>query len=154
QKELTQSPLKDTLRRWVAPLNGTIKISGAVSLDAESSDGVRVAIQDNAGELWSSTLQPGGTTTPDANAVGSIPVTVGERIYFRVGSILDGRHDQVTWDPKIQYLDGGNNPLSSLDVNGLDVFKYQPSKDFTLAGRAAINTKVPFEGVVRVKGDF
>jgi hypothetical protein len=63
-------------------------------------------------------------------------------IYFRVQSIVDGKYDQVQWDPHITYL----NVPTTTDVNGLDPYDYGASQDFTLAGRRGIFTQMPLDG--------
>ncbi|HMR10838.1 MAG TPA: hypothetical protein PKA88_33905, partial [Polyangiaceae bacterium] len=136
---------------WVAPLNGTIKLTAPVRLVKASAepnaDGVRVAIQHEQTELWQTTIAKTDTSlkTP---SVSKLAVKAGEVIYFRVGSRDDGQDDVVSWDPVIEY--DGEPPL--LDVNGLDVNKYSASGDFNLAGRTNVNVKVPFKGKVRLKG--
>ena len=144
-------PLVDAVRAWVAPLNGTIKLTAPVRLVKASAepnaDGVRVAIQHEQTELWQTTIAKTDTSlkTP---SVSKLAVKAGEVIYFRVGSRDDGQDDVVSWDPVIEY--DGEPPL--LDVNGLDVNKYSASGDFNLAGRTNVNVKVPFKGKVRLKG--
>ncbi|MCI5130597.1 MAG: hypothetical protein D3904_03545, partial [Candidatus Electrothrix sp. EH2] len=66
QEMLAASPLHDTLRRWTAPYDGRISISGQVALLEDTSeeraeyataDGVRVAIQHNSSELWGAVIE-------------------------------------------------------------------------------------------------
>ena len=71
-----------------------------------------------------------------------------DRLYFRVQSILDGRFDQVAWDPGITYT--GVTP--STDVNGLDNYRFQASRDFTLGGRPSTVT-APISGTLHLSGD-
>ncbi|MCP4542719.1 MAG: hypothetical protein GY832_36820 [Chloroflexi bacterium] len=149
-----QAPLQDTVRRWEAPWSGDITIQGNVELlpptgDDPASDGVRVAIQHNGTERWSTVM-----TTPSAaqspSNVSGFSVNAGDRIYFRVQSLDDGASDAVSWDPLITY-DGTS---ATLDANGLDVYSYQASEDFTLAGRTGMVTSMPVTGVVQLTGDF
>ncbi|MGH9222291.1 MAG: SpvB/TcaC N-terminal domain-containing protein [Acidimicrobiales bacterium] len=150
------SPLADTVRRWIAPWAGVISIGGAVTLDPPpetrfdsppyDSDGVRVAIQKHTTELWSASLAtPGQSVTP--TGVTQVQVARGEAVFFRVQSIYDGNRDQVKWEPVIQYA--GQTP--SLDVNGLDVYRYEAAKEFTLAGRTSY-AQMPLTGRLRVQG--
>ena len=65
---INENPLLDSVRRWVAPYDGTISISGGVQLvdttqeratnNYTTADGVRVAIQHEASELWSARISP------------------------------------------------------------------------------------------------
>ena len=65
QLQRDQSPLQDVVRRWTAPFDGTIAISGAVEFDPPSGteydgDGVRVAIQRGNSERWAANLATPG----------------------------------------------------------------------------------------------
>jgi hypothetical protein len=66
QEQLDNFPLLDTVRRWIAPYEGSISINGTVALledtsserqDYETADGVRVVIQHNDTELWRHVLR-------------------------------------------------------------------------------------------------
>jgi RHS repeat-associated protein len=142
-------PLQDTLRRWIAPWDGTVAINAPAVLRnaADSPDGVRVAIQKNGGELWSATI-PKGATGPRVPDIGSVPVAKGDRIYFRLQSVDDGAADAVDWDPIVTYT----NLEPALDANGLDVSRFVASEEFTLGGRTGIFTQMPLDGTVRLTG--
>ncbi len=149
------APLQDTLRRWQAPWTGQISIQGDVTLQAPPSgkaagDGVRVAIQHGGSELWSALIDGTDYTPKTPTGVATIDVTQGDFIYFRVGSRDDGAVDQVSWDPVITYL----NVTSTQDANGLDVYRYQGSTDFTLAGLNNMFVVAPLDGAVHLAGDF
>lgn len=135
-KAIDTSPLMDTVRRWVAPFTGTVKIEGSVSLPFPSTDfdGVRVAIQKEGTELWSTTIAGNGGAAHDPSGVGQVSVVKGDRLYFRVGSVFDGQSDVVAWNPKVTYL----NVSQFNDVNNLPWYTYQASTDFTLAGRDSV----------------
>ncbi|MEO3780224.1 SpvB/TcaC N-terminal domain-containing protein [Micromonospora sp. B11E3] len=151
-------PLLDTVRRWVAPYDGAVRIDGAVALAegtaaaraaSTTADGVRVAIQREDTELWAQEIGARDNSAHTPDGVGSVTVSRGDRLYFRVQSRFDGSLDQVAWDPQITYL----NLPEALDVNGLPVHRYQPSRDFTLGGRAA-EVKVPVTGTLHLSGDL
>lgn len=157
QQAIDQSPLLDTLRRWVAPYDGQIQISGTVALIQDTSqarsqyqtaDGVRVAIQRNGSELWSATIGPDDYAPRAPSGVSALNVRAGDRIYFRAQSVFDGNYDQVAWDPQISY----RNVQPALDANGLDAYRYQASSDFTLAGRRDMTVEVPLTGTLRLAG--
>lgn len=159
QQASAADPLVDTLRVWTAPYTGSISItgdaaliqpSGAASAPNASPDGVRVAIQQNGTELWSTTIGPDDFSPHTPAGVTGLPVTAGDRIYFRSQSVSDGNDDRVSWDPVIAYQ--GVTPTT--DVNGLDVYTYQASKDFTLAGRGGAVVQVPLTGTVHLQGTF
>ncbi|HEX6287738.1 MAG TPA: SpvB/TcaC N-terminal domain-containing protein [Herpetosiphonaceae bacterium] len=159
QEQIDAFPLHDTLRRWVAPYDGRIQIGGTVALvedtsDARSAyqtaDGVRVAIQQNGSELWSARIGATDYAARTPTGVDALEVTAGDRIYFRVQSVLDGAYDQVAWSPTIAYLDA---PVTS-DVNGLNPYQYQAADDFVLAGRTGMHVQMPITGTVRLSGDL
>ncbi|EFL46970.1 FG-GAP repeat protein [Prevotella disiens FB035-09AN] len=117
QAELIKSsPMEDMVRVWQAPKNGTVSISGTVSLitpmgdyDADEyahADGVRVAIQKGSAELWNKKIAKGDATAYNATAQ-DIAVKKGDRIYFRVQSgteeTSNGAFDNVKWAPVITY---------------------------------------------------
>ena len=105
EEQAGQFPRQDTIRRWVAPADGAIEITAPVSLAAaaDSPDGVRVAIQHNATELWASDIAGGDSSEHVPTGVDDIQVDRGDRIYFRIGSKNDGAGDRVNWDPTIHY---------------------------------------------------
>lgn len=153
-QQRAQSPLQDTVHRWVAPFTGTVRITGAVTfsppaapnngIPSVASDGVRVAIQYASTELWAASLVTPGQSVVPAN-VNAIAVSAGQAIYFRVGSVDDGAGDQVLWDPTITYT----NLNPPLDVNGLSQKVYKASDDFTLAGRPGSKVFMPLKGTVK-----
>lgn len=159
----SNSPPVDVLRRWVAPFTGSVAVTGDVALVQDTSsarasyvgaDGVRVAIQQNGTELWSTLIGATDYAAKTPSGVSSIPVTKGDRLYFRVGSQSDGAYDQVSWDPVIQYVDPstGTALAAAPDANGLDARRYQASQDFTLAGRSGTNVQAPLNGSLRLAG--
>ena len=96
-------PLVDAVRRWIAPYDGTVQITGAARLRAGSplGDGVRVAIQRNNAELWSQAIAAGDTTPWPPSNVSAVPVKAGDRLYFRT-SALDDARDHVVDDSSIE----------------------------------------------------
>ncbi|HEX5043401.1 MAG TPA: SpvB/TcaC N-terminal domain-containing protein [Candidatus Polarisedimenticolaceae bacterium] len=153
QQILERAALHDTLRRWVAPFPGQVRVTGDVALlsppaGSAGTDGVRVVIQHNGTERWAATLED--TTPVIPENVDAITVAKGDRIYFRVQSRQEGSHDAVSWDPEIVYQ---GVPARS-DANGLDPWRYKASEDFVFAGRPGIQVKMPFNGRVRLVGDL
>ncbi|HKJ74161.1 MAG TPA: sugar-binding protein, partial [Alphaproteobacteria bacterium] len=158
EQQLKQFPLADAVRRWVAPYDGVVQITGDVHLikddsdargEYKTADGVRVAIQENGSELWHQRIQADDYQSYTPGNVTAVPVHAGDRLYFRVQSIFDGKYDQVAWDPKISYL----NVSATSDVNGLDPYDYQASRDFVYAGRAS-HVKMSYAGTVHLSGDI
>ena len=157
---IDQNPLLDSVRRWVAPYDGTISITGGVQLvdttqdrannNYTTADGVRVAVQKEGGELWSATI--GGTdfSVHEPTGLGNIAVNRGERIYFRVQSVFDGSYDQVKWNPVVTYV---GMPTSQLDVNSLPAYQFTAGDDLVYSGRVFPIT-LPFRGKLRISGDL
>jgi RHS repeat-associated protein len=156
ERQADSHPLVDTVRRWVAPFDGTIRVGGDVRLLEDSgaeraaytkADGVRVAVQHEDRELWSQRIGATDYTTHTPSGVDGITVERGQRLYFRVQSVADGAYDHVAWDPQVTYT----GVAGASDVNGLDPYAYQASKDFTLGGRTTSVT-APATGTVRLSG--
>jgi YD repeat-containing protein len=141
----------DTLRRWEAPFDGTIEISGnaALVIDAETeidAGPARVAIQHNGVELWNHQLSEADPSI--AAGVASLDVNSGDRIYFRIGGI-GGPPTLVDWDPEITYV---SDEVSGFDAQGRDQARYRMSEDFTLAANPEQLINVPFDGTLRLQG--
>ncbi|MGA7672007.1 MAG: SpvB/TcaC N-terminal domain-containing protein [Nitrolancea sp.] len=158
-QELAASPLVDTVRRWVAPYDGTISVGGNVNLIQDNSsarqsyttaDGVTVAIQHNGDQLWSQDIGATDYSSYTPSGVTSISVQAGDRIYFRVESGYDGKYDQVNWDPTVTYT--GVN--AATDADGLNVYSFDATNDFTLAGRQHVTVSMPFDGTISLSGDL
>ncbi|MDO9384542.1 MAG: SpvB/TcaC N-terminal domain-containing protein [Hyphomicrobiaceae bacterium] len=150
------NPKIDTLRRWVAPYAGTVAITAPVALLEDTSpqrdgyltaDGVRVAIQVNATELWSETIAPADYVAKTPAGLGSVAVQKGDVIYFRVQSVDDGAYDRVSWAPQIVYQGG-----AVADPNGLDALSFNAASDFTLNSLSGASIRMPFNGTVQVTG--
>lgn len=131
---IASSPMEDMVRVWEAPKPGIVNISGMVSLivpsgdydeqEYEKADGVRVAIQKGASELWSKTISKGDATAHNA-MVQSVAVNKGDRFYFRVQSgnkeTSNGAFDKVEWSPVITYTSA-----EEILPNGLSTVVYKP----------------------------
>ncbi|MEJ3748544.1 SpvB/TcaC N-terminal domain-containing protein [Actinomycetes bacterium KLBMP 9797] len=156
ERQIDSHPLVDTVRRWVAPFDGTVRVSGDVRLVEDTSperaaytkaDGVRVAVQHEGGELWSRQIGAADYGAHTPSGVDGIVVKRGERLYFRVQSNGDGAYDRVAWDPRVAYT----GVPETTDVNGLNPYDYQASRDFTLGGRASA-VAAPAAGTVHLSG--
>jgi RHS repeat-associated protein len=154
--------LVDPIRRWVAPYSGVVSIQGAVHLlaapptDYSTADGVRATIQHNASEIWSTTIaDPTDLGDKPITGLDSVPVSAGDRLYFRVNSIYDGAYDAVSFDPTITYseVNGGPVDTAAVDENGMPLFVYQPSADDAYGGRPVI-FQLPFTGEAMLAGNL
>ncbi|WP_233621812.1 SpvB/TcaC N-terminal domain-containing protein [Amycolatopsis sp. WAC 04182] len=156
-QQVDNSPLLDSVRRWVAPFDGTVRVDGRVQLTVDPSparaaytkaDGVRVTIQAKDTELWAQRIGPDDHTEFTPANVSAIAVKKGDALYFRTQSILDGKYDTVAWDPAITYTD----QAAGTDVNGLANTVFRASADFTLGGRSS-QVMVPVTGKLQLTGD-
>ncbi|GAA2811363.1 hypothetical protein GCM10019017_66510 [Streptomyces showdoensis] len=156
-QQVDNSPLLDTVRRWVAPYDGNVRVDGRVQLTQDPSparaaytkaDGVRVTVQHKDTELWAQRIGPDDHTEFTPGNVASVPVKKGDALYFRTQSILDGKYDTVAWDPQVTYTD----LPAGTDANGLASTVFRASADFTYGGRPSLVT-VPVTGTLRLTGD-
>ena len=155
------SPLDDTVRRWLAPYHGRVRIEGSVTLTpppdlrphappAYDGDGVRVSIQRGPFTLWAHRFtQPQQSATP--TNVDDVFVAAGQAIYFRTQSIDHGVGDEVQWDPEITYIERFGTALN-VDPNGRSLTRFEGSEDFTTAGMPWQKISLPLKGVVRFEG--
>ena len=131
---IKNSPMENIVRVWQAPKDGTVSVTGQVSLatptgdydadEYQKADGVRVAIQKGGNELWNKTIAK-DDNSPYSAAVSSVAVKRGDKIYFRVQSgseeTSNGSFDKVNWSPTITYA-GEATTLP----NGLSSTEYKP----------------------------
>lgn len=93
------------VRRWTAPTDARIRISGMIGMTDPGGDGVRaLVISDRRGILGSWTVEFG---KPGAADLDVIEVSVGECLDFVVDCRPSGDigYDQFTWAPTILQLD-------------------------------------------------
>nr|WP_264085164.1 SpvB/TcaC N-terminal domain-containing protein [Kibdelosporangium phytohabitans] len=156
-QQVDNSPLLDSVRRWVAPFDGTVRVDGRVQLTQDPSparaaytkaDGVRVTVQAKDTELWAQRIGPADHTEFTPANVSAIAVKKGDALYFRTQSVLDGKYDTVAWDPTITYT----GLTAGTDVNGLSNTVFRASADFTFGGRSS-QVMVPVNGTLRLTGD-
>jgi len=188
--ELTWSPLLDTVKKWDVPYTGTIHIAGTVQVvnnpdivTYATYDGIRAAIQyDGANtsinntELWKEAIfmsnntwdfgphDPNSPTSMDLNNPYPLPQTInvyaGDRLYFRLQSVYDGKDDEVWWAPLISYTSIPNSTVGQAittdwtDANYLSQMVYKSHDDFTLAGSRNITFPIPYSGTINIEGDL
>jgi RHS repeat-associated protein len=146
------SPRIDTVRRWLAPHNGTVRVEGTASLTAGAAyrgDGAQVTIEHDGAQKWTQILD--AETASGTHAI-ELPVAAGDAVWFRLHVIENAADDAVSWDPTITYLAGpGGNPLSAPpDANGRSQVVYNAAADFTLFGRTGARTALTEPGEITV----
>lgn len=95
------------IRRWRAPQDGAVKISGALRHETDKGDGVRGRIVSSAlGKLGEWAVHNGKATTN----VERLEVKRGDTIDFVADLRASIDSDSFIWTPRIRYLnaDGGN----------------------------------------------
>src|SRR5437870_10064237 len=99
---------------------------------------------------WNARL-PGNDSDPRTpTGVSAVPVSKGDRLYFRVQSVFDGAFDQVEWAPVIAYT--SEAPLS--DANRKPEFTYSAGSDFLISAYPGQTVAAPLTGQLAVTGTF
>ena len=98
------------VRRWTAPADGVIKISGTLKHEPTEGDGVHAFIVSSRhGELQSGKVHAGQMELGATN----IAVRVGDTVDFvvHIGATLS--YDQFLWAPVIQLMDAADKPVTA-----------------------------------------
>lgn len=150
EKLKDQFPLHDVVKMWEAPYTGVVSVDAPVSLDpnAQSVDGVKVAVQHKGTELWNATIAANdfSVKTPVLNGINVIK---GDRIYFRVQSIENGEADIVNWNPTITYA---QHTADLTDADNLPIYQYTASKGFIVSANQSLG--MPVDGSIAIEGVF
>lgn len=89
----------DAIRRWVAPVSGTLWISGTLGHASENGDGVQGwIVSSREGVLWSNTAWHGEVET----LVTAAEVEAGDTIDFVTGCGENTSFDSFGWSPRIR----------------------------------------------------
>ncbi|MBB6670792.1 hypothetical protein [Cohnella nanjingensis] len=96
----------NAVRTWVAPVTGTVKITGRVfKIDTSGGDGVVVTVDKNSTPLWTRTISAGDWLGAFMDgALDSVSVAAGDYIHFIVNRNTDYGADATGWDPTITYI--------------------------------------------------
>jgi hypothetical protein len=92
-------PERAAIRRWIAPADGVVTISGSLSRRGKGGDGVRGRVVAGRGGLlgeW--TVHDGGAMTE----VARYEVKAGEPIDFLADSLANDSFDSFTWAPTVR----------------------------------------------------
>ncbi|OXB11850.1 RHS repeat domain-containing protein, partial [Flavobacterium reichenbachii] len=164
-----KNPLHDAVRMWEAPVTGQIKVSHTYQLQEDISkerteyltndgkdkaDGVQLFFQKGNSLVWKQAITATDYISKTKEDV--LTVTKGEKLFFRVSSVMDGSFDQVLWNPKISYTTIDDNTGSFLpiadnaaDANLYSLKNYDAEKDFlssTNSGLLVPNGSFTFAG--------
>ncbi len=91
----------DSVRKWVAPHDGKVRIEGTAEVEKKGGQGLYVGILKNAAEVWPSRLVKFGNATAHDLTV---EVSKGDAIRFIVKKNGKNAPEKVLWDPAITYL--------------------------------------------------
>ena len=91
----------DSVRKWVAPHDGKVRIEGRVEIETKGGQGAYAKIVKNGSEVWPSRLVTFGTVAAHDM---TIAVSKGEAICFIVKRNGQKAGEKVFWDPAITYL--------------------------------------------------
>jgi hypothetical protein len=109
------------IRRWVAPTNGTVSISGSLRHTHKEGDGIRARIVSSAtGVAGEWKLHNDKVDTK----VESIPVKAGDTIDFLVSIAGSLNNNDFSWAPSIKFLE----PMPSIMTTGTD---WNAKRDFS-----------------------
>jgi hypothetical protein len=90
-----------SVRRWVSPVDGAIRIEGTLGHGSKNGDGVRGRIvSSRGGKLGEWTVLNNKVTT----SIAKLAVKLGETVDFVVDGIGNANSDSYSWAPKISLL--------------------------------------------------
>lgn len=107
----------DSVRTWVAPYAGTIRIQGTAKKIDNIGDGVIVSILKNSSGLWGQTTI---TNTTGLSHDVTTTVAAGDYIRFIVNKNGTNSNDTTLWDPTITYstnVYSASNGFSATQAN-------------------------------------
>ncbi len=92
------------IRRWTAPMNGTVEISGTAGRPDPHGDGIEaIIVHSRLGELKRATLEPKANA---AMQVSGVEVQPGDTIDFIIDCRENDSFDGFTWAPMIRGAGG------------------------------------------------
>jgi hypothetical protein len=102
-------PSQALVRRWTAPRDGTVSVSGAVRHEAKSGDGVLARVVSSR----SGTLASWAVARMEADSkLSGLEVRAGETLDFVVQCRADNNSDSFAWAPVVQMKDETWSALS------------------------------------------
>jgi hypothetical protein len=116
----------DSVRKWVAPNSGKVRLSGIArkSLLGVGGDGVVVTIKKNGETLWG----PKTIAGDDISGIShnfETSVNVGDAIYFIVNKNGNTSYDTTEWSPMVTYTDKWTASEDFSSTQGQNQWYYQ-----------------------------
>jgi len=97
-----QSQSRAVIRRWVAPRDGTVAVSGALTHANAQGDGVRGRIvSSRAGVVAEGVAQSGSAELKAAD----LAMNAGDTLDFITDCRASSNHDSFNWAPKLKFTD-------------------------------------------------
>lgn len=115
--------LVDVTRRWTAPANGSIRITGSASdANGRTGDGVVVSISKGSTLLWQQTINNGDSTGFSYDLANT--VVAGDTLNFTINRRDDDSvADNTSFDPTIVFTPAFTlAPVADAYVKGADAF--------------------------------
>ncbi|WP_159888664.1 GBS Bsp-like repeat-containing protein [Paenibacillus puerhi] len=115
--------VKDSVRKWTAPVPGEVRITGNVrKANTSFGDGVQVKIMKNQTQLWPTS---GWQSIAFNDGIGynvdiSTNVLTGDALYFIVNKKENNYADSTAWNPVITYLGDATPPSSPSNLRMTD----------------------------------
>jgi hypothetical protein len=117
-----RSPQYASIRRWISPGNGKVKIEGTLNHANAKGDGVRGRIVSSDGGRYAEWTVHNNKVETNLE----LEVQGGESLDFAVDCIADGNSDGYTWAPNLTFTPG-------LDSGEMAVRSWNAKKDFETA---------------------
>ncbi|MDP4182750.1 MAG: hypothetical protein Q8942_16890, partial [Bacillota bacterium] len=114
----------DSVRKWIAPRTGAIRITGTAKMLQTGGDGVVVSILQNNQVIWG----PKTITGTDLTGIShdfTIGVCEGDDVKFIVNKNGDNYFDSTLWDPTIIYVQSHRASVEFSSTQGSQNWYYQ-----------------------------
>jgi hypothetical protein len=99
-----------SVRRFVCPQDGGVKVEGRVFKRHLDGDGIRASVRHNGREVWHAEI--GGADGKGREHTLELDVKKGDAIRFTVHKRGGIACDTTGWDPAVVYADGGRHQAS------------------------------------------
>jgi hypothetical protein len=133
------------IRRWVAPREGAIAVSGELHHPEDKGDGVRARVVSNASGVageWTA------FKSKTATAVEKLQVKRGDVIDFITDCRESVSHDSFGWSPKIKYVSSGG--ASSASPTSNERTEWDAKADFAGPARTKPKSIDPWQKYAQV----
>ncbi|AIQ17116.1 hypothetical protein H70357_10925 [Paenibacillus sp. FSL H7-0357] len=114
----------DSVRKWIAPKSGMIRISGNVAKSSTGGgDGIVAKVLKNKMQLWSKTIAYNDAVGYEVGL--TVGVSKGDAIYFVVNKNAEASYDGTTWKPVIAYMEASSAQDQYSSTQGQGNWYYQ-----------------------------